>query len=83
MTTEEIIEEEAEYFIWDKVQLIADTKNRVYTIYSYTVYDWGRISFTLWHDDEYDVYEPWQIKKYVPTEPIWFNQWKEDGSTDK
>lgn len=60
--------------IWDKVKLISDTKNKIYVIYSYTVYKWDRIVYTIWVDDEYESVEPWQIEQYYPKEPIWFNK---------
>ena len=70
MVNEEL--EESELYIWDKVQLITDSKwDKVYTIYSFTTYaDW-RINFTLWNWTDYEMYEPWQIKKYIPPITIW------------
>lgn len=71
MVREEL--DDTELYIWDKVQLITDSKwDKVYTIYSFTTYaDW-RINFTLWNWADYEMYEPWQIKKYLPTYNIWF-----------
>lgn len=71
--------EESKFDIWDKVQLITDSKwDKVYTIYSFTTYaDW-RINFTLWNWADYEMYEPWQIKKYIPTQSIWFNNTTDD-----
>lgn len=66
-------DEDEFFYIWDKVQLIHDLKNKVYTIYSYTTYaDW-RVNFTVWDDWDYEMYEPWQIKKHIPPASIWFN----------
>ena len=60
------------FTIWDKVQLITDNKwDRVYTIYSYTTYAGWRVNYTLWNGAVYDIYEPWQIKKYLPPDNIW------------
>lgn len=60
-------------YIWDKVQLITDSKwDKVYTIYSFTTYAGWRINFTLWNWADYEMYEPWQIKKYLPPSNIWF-----------
>lgn len=71
--------EDSDLYIWDKVQLITDTKwDKVYTIYSFTTYaDW-RINFTLWNWADYEMYEPWQIKKYIPVQSIWFNNTTDD-----
>lgn len=71
--------EDSDLYIWDKVQLVTDTKwDKVYTIYSFTTYaDW-RITFTLWNWADYDMYEPWQIKKYIPVQSIWFNNTTDD-----
>ena len=70
-------------FIGDTVQLITDSKwDKVYTIYSYKTYaDW-RINFTLWNWDNYDMYEPWQIKKYIPIPPIWFTAPTNEAKSD-
>lgn len=66
--------EDSWYCLWDKVQLITDSKwDKVYTIYSYTTYaDW-RINYTLWNWADYEMYEPWQVKHYIPPVSIWLN----------
>lgn len=61
-----------EFKIGDKVRLVSDTKNRTYTIYSYTTYANWRVNYTCWFDDEYDMYEPWQIQPYTPDIPMGF-----------
>ena len=72
MVREEL--EESDMYIWDKVQILTDSKwDKIYTIYSYTTYaDW-RINYTLWNWADYEMYEPWQVKKYIPLQSIWFN----------
>ncbi len=71
--------EDSDLYIWDKAQLITDTKwDKVYTVYSFTTYaDW-RIKFTLWNWANYEMYEPWQVKKYIPIPSIWFNNTTDD-----
>lgn len=58
--------------IWDRVKLIEDKDNRIYTIYSITKYK-SHKSFTLWNWEDYTSVEEWQIIKYNPEPPIWFN----------
>lgn len=73
-------EDEEIYYIWDKVHLIHDEKKKVYTIYSFTTYaDW-RINYTLWADNEYEMFEPWQVKHYIPSQSIWFNSILNDST---
>jgi len=58
--------------IWDRVQLIEDDKNRIYTIYSITEYK-SHKGYGLWNWEDYTSVESWQIKKYNPPTPIWIN----------
>jgi len=64
--------EENDFQIWDKVQILNDGKNRVFTVYSYTIYRWGRKEYTVWSEGEYLQYEPWQLVRHISRNPIWF-----------
>ena len=66
-----------QFNVGDRVQIINDPRERVFVVYSYTVYAEDRITYTLWFEDDYDMFEPWQLKQYLPPNPIGFN----DSST--
>ena len=58
--------------IWDRVQLIEDSKAIIYTIYSITEYK-SHVAYTLWNWEDYTSVESWQIKPYIQPTPLWLN----------
>lgn len=61
-----------EFNIWDKVQILNDAKNKVFTVYSYVTYKNNRREYTVWNEGEYLQYEPWQLVPHIRKNPIWF-----------
>ena len=58
--------------IGDRVQLIEDSKNIIYTIYSITEYK-SHFAYTLWNWEDYTSVEDWQFHPYIQPQPIWIN----------